>query len=99
MINDQTLHQSTISARVLITQILLVLSMALNIYQKINYVTFSYMYLLEFEFSNVLFEKNNNIFANMRDIGNRAHFRTGGDRCLQQKNEYVNIFFSSFLTP
>ena len=38
VINDQMLHQFTISAGVLTIQILKVLSVALNIYQKVYYV-------------------------------------------------------------
>ena len=41
MINDQMLQQSTILAGLLTTQILLILSMVPNIYQKFNYIRFS----------------------------------------------------------
>ena len=43
------LHQSTISAGALITQILQALSVAQNIYQKLNYVRFSYVNLFKYE--------------------------------------------------
>ena len=48
-INDQMLQQSTILAGVLINQILKILSLVANIYQKLNYIRFSYMYIFEYE--------------------------------------------------
>ena len=52
MINDQMLHQFTISAVVLTTQILLVLSVAPNIYQNLNYIRFSDVYFF-FEYEHL----------------------------------------------
>ena len=49
MINDQMLQQSTISAGVLTTKILYILSVAPNIYQKFNYTRLSYVYIFEYE--------------------------------------------------
>ena len=49
MINDQMLQQSTILAGVLTTQILKILSVDPNIYQKFNYTTLSYVYIFEYE--------------------------------------------------
>ena len=49
MINNQMLQQSTILAGVLINQILKILSLVANIYQKLNYIRFSYMYIFEYE--------------------------------------------------
>ena len=49
MINDQMLQQSTILAGVLTTQILYILSVFPNIYQKFNYIRLSYVYIFEYE--------------------------------------------------
>ena len=49
MINDQMLQQSTILAGVLTTQILYILSVVPNIYQKFNYIRLSYVYIFGYE--------------------------------------------------
>ena len=49
MINDQMLQQSTILAGVLTTQILKILSVVPNIYQKFNYTRLSYVYIFDYE--------------------------------------------------
>ena len=71
MINDEMLHQSTISTGVLATKILYWGSfLAPNIYQKIQLCVFFRIWALKtFDL-----KKNDNIFAHKRNIGNRAHF-------------------------
>ena len=49
MINDQILQLSNFLAGVLTTQILKILSVVPNIYQKFNYIRFSYVYIFEYE--------------------------------------------------
>ena len=56
------------------TQILYILSVVPNIYQKINYIRLSYVYFFNMSTWNVLFDKNNNNFAHERNIQNWAHF-------------------------
>ena len=47
--NDQLLQHSTILARLLTTQILQILSVVTNNYQKFNYIRLSYVYMFEYE--------------------------------------------------
>ena len=49
MINDQMLQLSTIFAGVLTPQILLILSVVPNIYQKFNYIRYNYVYIFKYE--------------------------------------------------
>ena len=49
MINDKIIQQSTISAEVLTTQIMKILSVVPNIYQIFNHIRLSYVYIFEYE--------------------------------------------------